>query len=54
VTLVKKLRIAALLGAGGIATIASVFRAILVFSPDVPNNITVNFVRMTLLGYVHM
>ncbi|KAI9049556.1 hypothetical protein LZ554_006583 [Drepanopeziza brunnea f. sp. 'monogermtubi'] len=54
VPLVKKLRIAALLGAGGIATIASVFRALLVFSPDTPDNLTVNFVRMTLLGIVEV
>ncbi|KAJ5033435.1 uncharacterized protein L3040_008551 [Drepanopeziza brunnea f. sp. 'multigermtubi'] len=54
VPLVKKLRIAALLGAGGIATIASVFRALLVFSPEVPENITVDFVQMTLLGIVEV
>lgn len=47
----KKVRIAALLGAGGLATIASVWRAILVWSPNAYEDITVSFVRINLLGY---
>jgi hypothetical protein len=50
VTLKKKLRIAALLGAGGIATGASVIRLILVFQPDSFDNETLSFVRFNLLG----
>ncbi|KAH6715269.1 hypothetical protein BKA61DRAFT_604081 [Leptodontidium sp. MPI-SDFR-AT-0119] len=46
----KKVRIAALLGAGGLATIASVWRAILVWSPNAYEDITVSFVRINLLG----
>ncbi|KAH7321517.1 hypothetical protein BKA65DRAFT_568289 [Rhexocercosporidium sp. MPI-PUGE-AT-0058] len=46
----KKLRIAALLGAGGIATIASVCRAIFVWSPTAYDDLTVSFVRINLLG----
>ncbi|PVH81178.1 hypothetical protein DL98DRAFT_548618 [Cadophora sp. DSE1049] len=46
----KKLRIAALLGAGGIATAASVVRLILVFQPNSFNDETVSFIRFNLLG----
>ncbi|KAG4430377.1 hypothetical protein IFR05_014134 [Cadophora sp. M221] len=46
----KKVRIAVLLGAGGIATIASVCRAVLVWSPTAYDDITVSFVRINLLG----
>ncbi|KAG4434422.1 hypothetical protein IFR05_010088 [Cadophora sp. M221] len=46
----KKLRIAALLGAGGVATGASVIRLILVFQPNSFNDETVSFIRFNLLG----
>ncbi|KAL2064727.1 hypothetical protein VTL71DRAFT_3865 [Oculimacula yallundae] len=46
----KKLRIAALLGAGGLATGASVVRLILVFQPNSFDDETVSFIRFNLLG----
>ncbi|PVH85466.1 hypothetical protein DL98DRAFT_650893 [Cadophora sp. DSE1049] len=46
----KRLRIGALLGAGGLATIASIWRAVLVWSPTAYEDITVTFVRINLLG----
>lgn len=47
----KKVRIGLLLGAGGIATGASVVRLILVFQPNSFADETVSFVRFNLLGY---
>jgi hypothetical protein len=52
VPLKKKFRISILLGAGGIATGASVVRLILVFQPNSFTDETVSFVRFNLLGYV--
>ncbi|KAL2067925.1 hypothetical protein VTL71DRAFT_16023 [Oculimacula yallundae] len=46
----KKCRIAALLGVGGLSTIASIWRALLVWSPTAYSDITVTFVRINLLG----
>lgn len=46
----KKVRIGLLLGAGGIATGASVVRLILVFQPNSFADETVSFVRFNLLG----
>ncbi|CZR52684.1 uncharacterized protein PAC_02561 [Phialocephala subalpina] len=46
----KKLRISILLGAGGIATAASIIRLILVFQPNSFADETVSFVRFNLLG----
>ncbi|KAH7348768.1 hypothetical protein BKA65DRAFT_584630 [Rhexocercosporidium sp. MPI-PUGE-AT-0058] len=50
----KKLRIVALLGAGGVATGASVIRLILVFQPNSFNDETVSFIRFNLLGIAEM
>ncbi|KAI6715019.1 hypothetical protein JHW43_002526 [Diplocarpon mali] len=50
VSKIKKLRIATLLGAGGLATIASLMRAYIIFAPHVYQDMTVSFVRITLLG----
>ncbi|KAF8849059.1 hypothetical protein BDZ45DRAFT_604934 [Acephala macrosclerotiorum] len=46
----KKLRISIILGAGGIATGASIVRLILVFQPNSFADETVSFVRFNLLG----
>lgn len=54
VPLKKKFRISILLGAGGIATGASIVRLILVFQPNSFADETVSFVRFNLLGYVHL
>ncbi|KUJ13393.1 uncharacterized protein LY89DRAFT_785111 [Mollisia scopiformis] len=50
ITLKKKMKISALLGAGGIATGASIVRLILVFQPNSFADETVSFVRFNLLG----
>ncbi|KAH7393175.1 hypothetical protein BKA64DRAFT_709527 [Cadophora sp. MPI-SDFR-AT-0126] len=50
VSIFKRIRIGALLGAGGLATIASIWRAVLVWSPTAYDDITVTFVRINLLG----
>ncbi|CZT46246.1 uncharacterized protein RSE6_06649 [Rhynchosporium secalis] len=46
----KRFRIAALLGFGGLSTIASVWRALFIWSPNTYEDITVTFVRINLLG----
>ncbi|KAK0100939.1 hypothetical protein ONS96_006172 [Cadophora gregata f. sp. sojae] len=46
----KRIRIGILLGVGGLATIASTWRAVLVWAPDAYEDITVTFVRINLLG----
>lgn len=52
-SLKKRLRIMALLGAGGIATGASIVRLILVVQTTSAVDETVTFVRFNLLGYVY-
>lgn len=43
-----------MLGAGGLALIASTWRAVLVWSPTAYDDITVTFVRINLLGFVSL
>jgi len=52
VPLKSKLKVFGLLGAGGIATGASVVRLFLVFQPNSFDDETISFVRFNLLGYV--
>jgi hypothetical protein len=49
-TFKKKFQIAALLGAGGLATGASIAHLVLVFQPNSSADETVTFVRFSLLG----
>jgi hypothetical protein len=51
-SLKKRLRIMALLGAGGIATGANVVRLILVVQTTSASDETVTFIRFNLLGFV--
>jgi hypothetical protein len=51
-SLKKRLRIMALLGAGGITTGASVVRLILVVQTTSASDETVTFIRFNLLGFV--
>lgn len=39
------------MGAGGVATTASIVRLVLVFSPGSFEDVTLKFVRFNLLGY---
>ncbi|CAG8952455.1 hypothetical protein HYFRA_00001202 [Hymenoscyphus fraxineus] len=54
ISMEKKLKIMALLAAGGLAAVSSVVRLVLVFQPNSFDNITITFVRFNLLAVAEL